>query len=118
MQPHFISDQSAPWMGEFHKQLVRGKHVLLYGNVLDHFYITPTGDSQGHYVSVPEFLRLYFGDEGYEVIGHYDIVDGLTFSDPPVMRPVFDGIVTAAKGGVATELLGRLGCVSTAETGC
>ena len=91
-------------MGEFHKQLVRGKHVLLYGNVLDHFYITRAGDSQGRYVSVPEFLRLYFGDEGYEVIGHYDIVDGLTFSDPPVMRPVFDGIVTAAKGGVAPEL--------------
>ena len=91
-------------MGEFHKQLVRGKHVLLYGNVLDHFYITRSGDAQGRYVSVPEFLRLYFGDEGYEVIGHYDIVDGLTFSDPLVMRPVFDGIVTAAKGGVATEL--------------
>src|ERR1700674_3768400 len=77
VQPHFIPDQSAPWMGEFHKQLVRGKHVLLYGNVLDHFYITRVGDSQGRYVSVPEFLRLYFGDEGYEVIGHYDIVDGL-----------------------------------------
>src|SRR3989442_6102285 len=81
MQPHFIHDQSAPWMGEFHKQLVRGKHVLLYGNVLDHFYVTRTGETQGRYVSVPEFLRLYFSDEGYEVIGHYDIVDGLTYAD-------------------------------------
>src|SRR5437870_3789338 len=90
-------------MGEFHKQLVRGKHVLLYGNVLDHFYITRAGDSQGRYVSVPEFLRLYFGDEGYEVIGIYDIVDGLTLAAPPAMRPIFDGIVAAAKGGIAAE---------------
>ncbi len=97
MLPHFIPDQSAPWMGEFHKQLVRGKHVLLYGNVLDHFYITRTADSPGRYVSVPEFLRLYFTDEGFELIGYYDIVDGLALADPPAMRPAFDGIVAAAK---------------------
>ncbi len=103
MQPHFIPDQSATWMGEFHKQLVRGKHVLLYGNVLDHFYVTRTGETQGTYVSVPEFLRLYFGDEGYEVIGQYDIVDGLTFADPAAMRPVLDEIVTASKGGVVAQ---------------
>ena len=90
-------------MGEFHKHLVRGKHVLLYGNVLDHFYVTPSVDSLGRYVSVPEFLRLYFHDEGYEVIGHYDIVDGLSFSDPSVMRPIFDGIVATAKGGSAPD---------------
>ena len=103
MQPHFVSEQSSPWMGEFHKHLVRGKHMLLYGNVLDHFYMTPSGDAQGRYVSVPEFLRLYFRDEGYEVIGHYDIVDGLSFLDPPVMRPIFDGVVAKAKGGAAPE---------------
>lgn len=103
MQPQFIPDQSSPWMGEFHKHLVRGKHVLLYGNVLDHFYFTLAGDTQGRYVSVPEFLRHYFRDEGYEVIGHYDIVDGLSFSDPSVMRPIFDGIVATAKGGSAPD---------------
>lgn len=103
MQPHFIPDQSSPWMSEFHKHLVRGKHVLLYGNVLDHFYLTPAGDTQGRYVSVPEFLRHYFRDEGYEVIGHYDIVDGLSFSDPSAMRPIFDGIVATAKGGSAPD---------------
>ena len=90
-------------MGEFHKHLVRGKHLLLYGNVLDHFYITPSDDPQGRYVSVLEFLRLYFRDEGYEVIGNYDIVDGLSFADPAVMRPVFDGVVATAKGGTAPE---------------
>lgn len=104
-------------MGEFHKQLVRGKHVLLYGNVLDHFYVTRNRESQGRYVSVPEFLRLYFGDEGYEVIGHYDIVDGLTFADPTAMRPVFDEIVTTSKGGIVTQRPAAPGATSLPNPG-
>jgi energy-coupling factor transporter ATP-binding protein EcfA2 len=60
--------------------------------------LTREEDQQGRYVSVPQFLKSYFTDEGYELIAQYDIVDGMTFAGP-TMRQEFDRIVAAAKGG-------------------
>ena len=89
-------ERSSPWMIEFDKQLVRGKQVLLYGNVEDQFLLN------GRYLSVSQFVESYFREEGYAIVGRYDIVDGVRFADP-AMRSEFDRIVRAALGGGPDE---------------
>jgi hypothetical protein len=90
---HIAPERSSQWMVEFDKQLVRGKQVLLYGSIADQFLLN------GNYVPLHDFLRQYFVESGYGVVGQYDVVDGLQFSDPDEMRPTFESIVTQALGG-------------------
>ena len=58
-------ETSSGWMVEFHKQLLRGKHVLLYGNVADQFLLN------GEYLPLLSFLGRYLQEVGYELIGRY-----------------------------------------------
>ena len=81
-------DNSPLWMIEFDKQLLRGKHVLLYGNVEDRFLLPVSGEV----VSLSEFLNRYFCEAGYELVGHYDIVDGIQLADPQEMGPLLDAL--------------------------
>jgi len=67
--------RSSQWMVELHKQMVRCKHVLLYGNVSDQFLLNE------EYRTLPQFLDEYFLDAGYEIVGQYDVVDGFGFCD-------------------------------------
>ena len=71
IDPH----RSSQWMVELHKQMVRCKHVLLYGNVSDQFLLNEA------YRTLPQFLDEYFLDAGYEIVGQYDVVDGFRFCD-------------------------------------
>src|SRR5688572_27747589 len=87
------AETSSPWMVEFEKQLVRGKHILLHGNVRDQFVL------DGSHISCLDFLRTYFTRAGYEIVANYDIVDGMQFADPDRMQPEFRRIVTQALGG-------------------
>lgn len=64
---------SARWVAEFEKQLLRRKHVVLYGNVHDLFLC------RGEYQSVNDFLMATFCDRGFDVIVRYDQVDGFVF---------------------------------------
>ncbi len=73
---------SSPWMIELHNQLVRGNHVILHGNVSDVFLVN------GRYLSLSEFLNEYLRGEGYQLVGWYDIVDGLRLAAPE-MEPAF-----------------------------
>ncbi|MCG8653896.1 MAG: AAA family ATPase [Pirellulales bacterium] len=88
--------RSSQWMVEMHKQLVRGKQVLLYGNVFDQFLLNE------EYVTLTKFLNDYFVAQGYQVSGQYDIVDGLGFARPE-MRRQFDRIVKAGRDAAQKE---------------
>ena len=90
-----LPERSSQWMVEFHKQLVRGKHVILYGNVADQFLLND------RYLSMQRFLGTYFREEGYELFGQYDIVDGIQLLEP-AMRATFDRLVLEARGGSPT----------------
>lgn len=68
------------WLVEMDKQLRRGKHVLLYGNVEDRFLINQMG-SFGT-VNLTDALGFYLEQAGYDFITHYDLVDGLHVPDP------------------------------------
>lgn len=87
-------ETSSPWMTEFHKQLVRGKHVLLYGNVVDQFLLN------GEYLPLHAFLGKYLRDDRYDIIGRYDTVDGLQFLDPAMER-LFEEALRSSLGGEA-----------------
>ncbi|MDO5581320.1 MAG: AAA family ATPase [Planctomycetia bacterium] len=68
------------WLVEMDKQLRRGKHVLLYGNVEDRFLIDQNG-SFGT-VGLTEALGFYLEQSGYAFVSHYDLVDGLHVPNP------------------------------------
>lgn len=57
------------WMTELDKQLRRGKHVLLYGNVEDRY------EHNGGFDTLNKFLNIYFLNRGYHAVIHYDIAD-------------------------------------------
>ena len=57
------------WMTELDKQLRRGKHVLLYGNVEDRYELND------RYDPLDKCLDSYFRDRGYFGIIHYDIAE-------------------------------------------
>lgn len=82
---HLTRDNAPLWMVELDKQLLRGKHVLLYGNVEDRFILPESGEV----ASLPDFLNQYFCEAGYELVGHYDIVDGVQLADAETMGPLF-----------------------------
>lgn len=74
------------WIIDFEKQVLRGKHVLLYGNVHDQFLW------HGEYLTAQDFLQQYFLELRFEVVARYDPVDGLTFADEK-MREKFNELV-------------------------
>jgi hypothetical protein len=79
---------SSRWITEFEKQIVRGKHVLLYGNVDDQFLW------RGEYLTAHAFLQSWFVDRGFDLVARYDAVDGFVFAAPE-MAPRFEAIWSA-----------------------
>jgi len=77
---------SSRWIVDFEKQVVRGKHVLLYGNIHDQFLW------RGTYATPMDFLMAYFGEKQFEIVVRYDPIDGLAFG-VEAMRPKFDELV-------------------------
>lgn len=65
---------SSRWILDFEKQIIRGKHVLLYGNVHDQFLWNDV------YYTAGEFLKSYFTDKGFDIVVTYDIIDGFRFA--------------------------------------
>lgn len=103
-------EQCPQWMAELHRQLLRGKHVILHGNVMDMFAVLRrragvgaaahnggSADDPPSYLTLAEFLNEYFTSEGCEVVAHYDMVDGLRVIDPG-MQSTFDRLIDPASG--------------------
>jgi energy-coupling factor transporter ATP-binding protein EcfA2 len=90
---------SSRWIGEFEKQALRRKHIVLYGNIHDLFMW------RGVYQSVNEILLSYFRDLDYKIICQYNLVDGLRFMEHDnsapggmKMRDLYDDIIRKALG--------------------
>ncbi|MBF0426351.1 MAG: AAA family ATPase [Magnetococcales bacterium] len=91
---------SSRWIGEFTRLLLRRKHVLLHGNIHDHFLW------RGQDLALPEFLRACFREMGFNLILHYDPLDGFTFagSELPPPPPIgADGIPLPPWPGALAE---------------
>jgi len=68
---------SSRWIRDFDKQVQRRKHVVLYGNIHDQFLWC------GEYQTANEFLNAYFKEMGFDIVVHYDPIDGFSFADAP-----------------------------------
>ncbi len=64
---------TSAWFERFTGEVVRGRHVLLHGNVTD------TLRWGKRFVSVREGLEGLLTTFGYEIIAHYDVVDNFRF---------------------------------------
>lgn len=84
---------SSRWMVDCADAMERCKQPLLHGNVADQFLLN------GRYVTLLGFLHEYLLGAGYQVVGQYDVADGLVFAEEG-MRREFEGIVSG-------RLLGR-----------
>ncbi len=97
------------WMDDFRKHLERGKHVLLYGNVDDQFVVSRAGRERGPvFTPLVDFVTQHFLNDGFEIVVHYDIVDGRRFA-APAMEDLFRAAVipprraSSAGGGASAS---------------
>jgi len=78
------------WMREFQRYLPIKTQIYLYGNIYDRIlYPVKRPDSnerQPSYFSLRDFLYHFLRERGYQLIGFYDQVDGLTFSSNQEMQ--------------------------------
>ncbi len=91
-----ISERSSQWIVDFQKRLLRGNNILLYGNIADQLLIN------GNYQSLSSFIKTYFIEEGYNIIGEYDIVDGIQYVDQNMQQEASRLIRTASGGEPVT----------------
>ena len=87
-------DTSSHWMtDDFLSQLLRGRSLIVYGNVLDQVLLN------GEYMSLSEFLNRYFREAGFEAVLWYDIVDGARLADPNAMQAAFSRATASCSTG-------------------
>ncbi|MBL1209589.1 AAA family ATPase [Geminocystis sp. GBBB08] len=75
-----INKKFSPLTPKWQKDLVRehqaGKHILLFGNILDLFF------HDGQYVDIYELLKDYLSNNNYGIVTQYDDIDGFRFIAP------------------------------------
>lgn len=68
-------DAESDWVGQLSDSLHICNAVILHGNVNDAL------PYKGDYMQIARLLNTYLMDHGYQLVGHYDGLDGLGFSD-------------------------------------
>jgi len=93
---------SSQWIAEFERQLFRGNHALLYGNVHDLCLVNgeflPLTELSPMYPVSQGFLGQYFMSAGYEVVVFWDMLDGLQFVNSE-MRGPFESVLRRCDPG-------------------
>lgn len=82
------------WLDDFNRSIGLASQIILYGNINDRFSVLD--DNSPNYKNNINFLKNIFEKAGYDIIGIYDIVDGLTFSSSQ-MREKYDAIMNDLK---------------------
>ncbi|MCB1221811.1 MAG: ATP-dependent Clp protease ATP-binding subunit [Planctomycetales bacterium] len=72
------------WITDFEKQLMRGRHMLLYGNIHDQFI------ARGQYHTLQDYVRGHFASLNYDIVVSYDPVDGFSFATKEMERQFND----------------------------
>lgn len=76
-----MSTITSRWIQEFERQILRRKHIVLYGDVYDQFLWN------GVYQTAHEFLQGYFSSLEFEIIVRWDPIDGFEFGTLVSERP-------------------------------
>jgi ATP-dependent Clp protease ATP-binding subunit ClpA len=69
------------WMRELQRYLPIKTQFYIYGNIYDQILYPLKQDNQWIYLSIRDFFYRFFLEQGYKVIGFYDIVDGMEFKN-------------------------------------
>lgn len=93
------SDFASAWQNEMHAQLERGKHILLYGNVDDRYLLN---EARPRTVLLGACLNHYFLSQGYQLVVHYDLADGMRTAIPERMDSLLLGILDAQQPGIVS----------------
>lgn len=91
---------TSAWQNEMHAQLERGKHVLLYGNVDDRYLLN---EARPRTVLLGACLNHYFLSQGYQLVVHYDLADGMRTAIPERMDSLLLGILDAQQPGIVSD---------------
>lgn len=83
---------NAPWLERVSAEIVRGKHVIVHGNVHDEVRW------RSRHASLCGALTGILTAWGYRTIGFYDVVDGLTGDDLPHLMALANGQADGADG--------------------
>ena len=74
----------SPWVRRLAAEIIRGRHVIVHGNVHD------VALWNHRFVPVPQVLQEVLEAIGFELIGRYDQLDGLSFASPDGNRRFTD----------------------------
>jgi AAA domain (Cdc48 subfamily) len=76
------------WIQELKKLILLRQHIILYGNICDHFLWENT------YLSIPEFLESYFSQLNFDVVVNYDPIEKKwNFAQKDEMEPLAGNII-------------------------
>ena len=84
------------WIQEFEKLIHRRQHIILYGNIYDHFLW------RGAYQNIHHFLKSYFLDNQFDLVVSYDDIEKFKFAKPD-MTELFDNLALR-RGALETYL--------------
>jgi len=105
------------WVRELEDTLFLSKGLIIHGNVKDVVCY------RDQYYPVRLFVNRYLVDQGYEIVGHYDLLDGLEFHTEEYLAAyleMVDASGNAAKsgdgGGAAYGVPGDAGDSSVKES--
>lgn len=68
------------WIQEFEKLILRRQHIILYGNIHDHFLW------RGTYQSIQELLNSYFLALNFDLVANYDHIKEFKYPKPEEIR--------------------------------
>ncbi|MBL7258039.1 AAA family ATPase [Paractinoplanes lichenicola] len=71
---------AAAWLERLTAEIARGRHVILHGNVRD--LVRWDRSFRPVRLAVTELFATF----GYQIVGYYDLVDGLSFAEPEQER--------------------------------
>jgi MoxR-like ATPase len=87
------------WMERVAAEITRGRHVIIHGNVRDLIRW------ERGFQPLRTALGSLLGTFGYQLVGEYDIADGITFAEPDHERE-FQRLTTGAPAGPTGETTG------------
>jgi len=101
------------WLDDFNRSIGLTSQIILYGNINDKFI--DINENEPNYKSIVNFLIDVFHKAQYDIIGVYDLVDGLCLTNSN-MRQYYDEVMNDLKPSQKGSFRGNFNTSSEVET--
>ena len=96
----FVTETNMSYfVNQIDKTYYLSKAIVIHGNISDVICYS------GQYYPIDIFLNKYLKDKGYQIIGHYDLLDGLVFHEKD-QRELFSKLVESSNNREQQDYLG------------